>query len=257
MLEGKGRVCTDDRTEETTLKQSDKRWGILWLVLYLLFALAPLILMLVGERPMGREFIRELSVAAGFAGIGLMALHFVLTARITAIKAPYGSDVVYYFHHRMAYFTLFLWLIHPVLLFVKFDWALGLLNVFTAPWRARWGVLSVAAILVLMVISIWRSKLKVEYVAWRMTHGLLAVLAMLAVMIHAYMVGKYIGTPVKQALWLGYGAICVLLVAYLRVYKPWHMLRHPYRVVRVQPERASTWNLTLEPVGHAGMRFHP
>jgi len=46
-------------------------------------------------------------------------------------------------------------------------------------------------------------------------------------------------------------------VAYLRVYKPWQMLRRPYRVVGVQPERASTWSLTLEPMGHGGMRFQP
>ncbi|MBN1401596.1 MAG: ferric reductase-like transmembrane domain-containing protein [Anaerolineae bacterium] len=231
--------------------------GMLWLALYLLFALAPLVFMLVGERPMGREFLRELSVAAGFVGIGLMALHFVLTARITAVKAPFGSDIVYYFHHRIAYVTLALWLVHPAILFLRFDWALQLLNVFTAPWRARWGVGSVVFILVLMAISIWRRQIKIEYVLWRMSHGVLAVLAMAAVMIHAYMVGRYTGTPVKQTLWLIYGGVCVLLVAYLRVYKPWRMLRRPYRVVEVRSERGATWSLALEPLGHFGLRFQP
>jgi predicted ferric reductase len=240
---------------EVTMKPSDRRMGVLWLLLYALFAVAPLAFMLAGERPMGREFIRELSVAFGFVGIGLMALHFVLTARITAVKAPFGSDVVYYFHHRIAFITLVLWLAHPIILFIQYDWARRLLNIFTAPWRARWGIGSVVAILILMGLALLRRQLKMEYVLWRIWHGVLASLAMLAVMVHAYMVGRYIGTPLKQALWLIYGAICVFLVAYLRVYKPWRMLRRPYRIVEVRAERGAMWSLSLEPVGHAGLRF--
>ena len=45
------------------MKASDKRLGVLWIVLYVLFAIAPLTFMLVGERPMGRDLIREISVA--------------------------------------------------------------------------------------------------------------------------------------------------------------------------------------------------
>jgi len=234
-----------------------RRAGVLWVVLYLALALAPLIFMLVGERPTGREFLRELSVAFGFVGIGVMALHFVLTARIAAVKAPFGSDVVYYFHHRMAIITLALWLAHPILLILRFDWALRLLNVFQAPWRARFGVTSVVVILILVGISVWREKLKIEYVNWRMWHGVLAVLAMAAVMVHAFMVGKYLGTPLKRALWLGYGGLCLAAVAYLRVYKPWQMLRHPYRVVDAKAERGAVWSLVLEPVGHSGIGFEP
>lgn len=239
------------------MKASDRRLGILWVILYVVFALAPLAFMLVGQRPMGREFIRELSVAFGFVGIGLMALHFVLTARITAIKAPFGSDVVYHFHHRISFLTLFLWLAHPIILFIRYDWARRLLNIFQASWSARYGIASIVALLLLMALALLRRRIKMEYVAWRISHGVLASLAMLLVMVHAYMMGRYIGTPLKQALWLIYGAICVFLVAYLRVYKPWRMLKRPYRIAEVRAERGAVWSLALEPVGHAGLRFEP
>jgi predicted ferric reductase len=39
-----------------------------------------------------------LSVALGFAGLAMVTLQFVLTARFKVVKAPYGSDIVYYFH---------------------------------------------------------------------------------------------------------------------------------------------------------------
>jgi predicted ferric reductase len=106
-----------------------------------------------------------------------------------------------------------------------------------------------------MLFSVARRALRMEYVLWRITHGLMAAIAMIMVMTHAYMVGNHIGTPLKQGLWLGYGAVSVLVVAYLRLFKPWQMLRRPYHVVEVRPQHGSVWSLVLEPVNHEGLRF--
>lgn len=231
--------------------------GALWVILYLALSLAPLGFMLVGERPMGREFVRELSVALGFVGIAMMALQFVATARFAIITLPFGSDVVYHFHHYMSLVVLGLWLAHPVILFIKFPWARALLNPITAPWRARAGLASVIAAIILVAISIWRKRLKIGYDRWRIWHGVLAVLAMLLVMTHAFMVGKYIGTPVKRSLWLGYGAAWLLVVLYVRVIRPLRIANHPYTVTDINQKSGDTWVLTLEPVGHAGMAFSP
>jgi predicted ferric reductase len=229
--------------------------GTLGIALYLVLALAPLGFMLVGERPMGREFVRELSVALGFVGIAVMALQFVVTARISTITLPYGSDVVYHFHHYMSLVVFGLWLAHPVILVVKFPWARALLNPITAPWRARAGLSAVVAIIALVIISVWRKRLKIEYDRWRIWHGILAVLGLILVMTHAFMVGKYIGTPVKRSLWLGYGVVWVLMVLYVRVVRPLRIARRPYAVVEIRPEVGNVWVLALKPVGHAGMQF--
>jgi 3-phenylpropionate/trans-cinnamate dioxygenase ferredoxin reductase subunit len=206
---------------------------------------------------MGREFVRELSVALGFVGIAMMALQFVVTARISTITLPYGSDVVYHFHHYMSLVVLGLWLAHPLILFVRFPRTQALLNPITAPWRARAGLSSVVAIIALVIISVWRKRLKVEYDRWRIWHGILAVLALILVMTHAFMVGKYIGTPVKRSLWLGYGVVWVLVVLYVRVIRPLRIAHRPYEVVDIRPEVGNVWALAVKPVGHAGMRFMP
>jgi len=231
--------------------------GTLGIVLYLVLALAPLGFMLVGERPMGREFVRELSVALGFVGISVMALQFVVTARISTITLPYGSDAVYHFHHYMSLVVFGLWLAHPVILVVKFPWARALLNPITAPWRARAGLSAVVAVIALVIISVWRKRLKIEYDRWRIWHGILAVLGLILVMTHAFMVGKYIGTPVKRSLWLGYGVVWVLVVLYVRVIRPLRIARRPYAVAEIRPEVGNVWVLALKPVGHAGMQFLP
>jgi predicted ferric reductase len=72
--------------------------GAIWLGLYLVLSLAPLMIVLVDSSQPKREFAREISVALGFIGLAMMGLQFALTARFKWLKAPYGSDIVYGFH---------------------------------------------------------------------------------------------------------------------------------------------------------------
>ena len=236
-----------------------KLWiqGIFWIFLYIILVSAPLIILLIGPVPEGREFWREFSVALGFAGLAMMVLQFVLTSRFKVIKAPYGADIVYHFHREISFVALLLILIHPILLFIFSPETIKLLNIFSAPWRARAGVAAIATLVIVVVTSVWRKPLKIEYNKWRIWHGILAVAAVILAMIHIILAGHYINTAIKQALWLGYGAFWVSLLAYTRILKPVLLIRKPYQVDQVRQERGSAWTLTVTPVGHAGMRFIP
>lgn len=231
--------------------------GIFWVFIYILLAGAPLIFLLIGPVPEGREFWRELSVALGFAGLAMMALQFVLTARFKFVKAPYGADVVYHFHRQISFVAFLMIVTHPLLLFLNSPDTLQLLNFFSAPWRARAGVSAVIVIVILIAASVWRKRLKIEYNNWRIWHGILSTVAVILAMIHVILAGHYINTPMKQALWIGYGIFWVGLLVYVRILKPAILLRFPYQVASVTQERGNAWTLAVTPVGHAGMRFMP
>lgn len=231
--------------------------GIFWILVYLLLITAPLIILLIGEVPEGREFWREFSVALGFAGLAMMTLQFVLTARFKSIKAPYGADIVYHFHRQISLVGLVLILAHPLLLFIFHPEYLNLLNLFTAPWRARAGVTAVVLLLALVIASIWRKELKIEYTSWRIWHGILAMVVVALVIIHVVLARHYLNTPWKQALWIAYGLIWTGLLLYTRIIKPFLLLRQPYAVESITAERGNAWSLTLKPLRHPGMRFMP
>ena len=231
--------------------------GILWLAIYALLSLAPLLILLVGPLPAGRNFWRELSVALGFGGLAMMALQFILTARFRWLKAPYGSDIVYHFHRQISLVSFAMILAHPLVLFFYSSDYLRLLNLFDAPWRARAGVSSVIALVILISITLWRKKLRIDYTYWRIWHGLLATLAVTLAMVHVVLVGYYINTPLKQALWTGYGVFWIWLLFYVRAIKPFLLLRKPFELVQVKQERNQTWTLVLKPKGHAGFDFIP
>lgn len=231
--------------------------GSFWVLAYIVLAAAPLLVLILGDVPEGREFWRELSVALGFAGLAMMALQFVLTARFKMIKAPYGADVVYHFHRQVSLVALLLVLTHPMLLFVFSPDTLGLLNLVAAPWRARMGVGAVILLLILVAASLWRRRLKIEYNSWRIWHGILATTAVALAMAHIVLARHYLNVPWKQGLWIAYGVFWIGLLAYVRILKPFQMLRRPYGVQSVAPERGNAWTVVVSPVGHLGLKFMP
>lgn len=231
--------------------------GVFWILVYILLVSAPLLILLSGQMPEGREFWREFSVALGFAGLALMSLQFVLTARFKSIKAPYGADIVYHFHRQISFVALVFILVHPLLLFAFSPDTLALLNLFSAPWRARAGVTAVLLLLVLIGASLWRKRFKIEYTRWRIWHGILATAVIALATTHIVLARHYLNTPLKQTLWVAYGVFWVLLLAYIRVLKPILLLRRPYEIESVLPERGNAWSLTIRPVGHAGFHFMP
>jgi predicted ferric reductase len=236
-----------------------KLWlqGIFWIFVYILLTAAPLLILLIGPVPEGREFWRELSVALGYAGLAMMALQFALTARFKIVKAPYGADIVYHFHRQISFVALLLILAHPLLLFINSPDTLQLLNPISAPWRARAGVTALLALIVMIAVSVWRKRLKFEYTQWRIWHGILAILAVILAMTHVVLAGHYINTPMKQALWLSGSVFWIGMLAYVRIIKPILLLYYPYQVDSVKQEHGNAWTLAVKPVGHAGMRFIP
>ena len=138
--------------------------------------LTPLAIVALGHPPKGRPFLVELSVALGFVGLAMMGLQFALIARFKAVAAPFGIDALTRFHREVSYVALAFILAHPILLFIQnASKYLPLLNVFTAPWRARFAVASVVLLLVLVGGSLLRKRLRLSYEVWQVSHGVLAV----------------------------------------------------------------------------------
>ena len=231
--------------------------GAVWITLYLFFILAPLFVLLAGSMPPARDFWTEFSIAIGYSGLAMMGLQFGLTARFRHVTEPWGEDVIYHFHRQISLIAVGLVIAHPVILFIVRPELLGLLNSITAPWRARYAALSTYALIALVVMSLWRVKLKIRYETWHITHIVLAIVAVTAGLLHMVGWAFYLTNPWKRGLWIGLTILWIGLLLYVRIVKPLFMLRRPYRVAEVRQERGDTWTLVMQPVGHPGFRFRP
>lgn len=232
-------------------------YGAFWIGLYFVLAASPLLVLLLGHAPPGRGFWRELSMGLGFAGLSMMGLQFFLTGRFKTITAPYGIDVVYHFHRLISFIAFLFIFLHPLLLLWTSPATAALLDPLSAPWWITAGSGGLAAFAVVIATSLFRLRLKLSYELWRAVHGTLAVAAVALALTHIAGVGYYVAEPIKRWLWTGMMLAWLLALVWVRILAPALMLRHPYTVTAVRPERGNSWTLDLRPDGHQGMSFQP
>ncbi|GAB5537275.1 MAG: ferredoxin reductase family protein [Rubricoccaceae bacterium] len=231
--------------------------GLIWIGLYLLVVLAPILLMLVPPVPTGRSFWVELSVVLGFVGLTQIGIQFVLIARFQPLTYPYGIDVVLRYHRQIALVALGFILLHPALILIEHPARVALLNPFGGTWASKLGLAAVAALVALAATAVWRERLKIDYEVWRVSHTLLGVAALVFAQVHVSLAGLYVNTLWKQILWIVSSVALVGLVVDLRLIKPWRQQQRPWRVVGVRDEGGGTVDIDIEADGHDGLSFEP
>ncbi|MEE8589223.1 MAG: ferric reductase-like transmembrane domain-containing protein [Sulfurimonadaceae bacterium] len=231
--------------------------SLFWITIYLIMVLAPLMILNIGEVPPGFGFWWDFSMALGFAGMAMMGVQFYLTARFKRASAPFGIDIIYYFHRYVAIsaFT-FIFLHFLIIRFTNVD-ALGSINPLDAPWYMTVGRVSLVLFALLIITSIWRKQLHIDYDRWRIVHIVMAMSAFLLALAHIEGVGYYIAAPAKRWLWTLYTLFWIFLIVYIRIIKPWKMKKNPYQIVEINKEHGNCWNIVVKPFGHSGMCYKP
>jgi predicted ferric reductase len=231
--------------------------GAVWVIVYLLFILAPLFALLTGSLPPTRDFWTEFAVAIGYSGLAMMGLQFGLTARFRYVTAPWGEDVIYHFHRQISQIAVGLVVAHALIMSATRPEMFALGDLRDVPLGAVFAFVSVGCLIVLIVTALWRVKLKIPYEMWHASHIVLAVLAIVAGVAHMAGWAFYLSDPWKRALWIGLTIFWIGLLLYVRIFKPLFMLRRPYRVAEVRKELGDTTTLVMLPDGHPGFRFSP
>jgi len=231
--------------------------GAVWIIVYLVFILAPLFALLLGSHPPARDFWTEFAVAIGYSGLAMMGLQFGLTARFRFVTQPWGEDVIYHFHRQISLVAVGLVVAHPLILLAVQPELREMPSFLEVPWGARFAFLSIFCLITLVVTALWRAKLRLSYETWHVAHVALAVIAVTAGFLHMLGWSFYLGDPWKRSLWIVLPILWIGLLVYVRIVKPVFMLRRPYRVVEVRKERGDTWTLVMQPDGHPGFRFRP
>jgi predicted ferric reductase len=222
---------------------------------YMTLALSLLVLAAVGPVPAPRPFFVEFGVGLGFVGMALLGLQFVITGRFRSIAPVFGADVVLQFHRQAGIVAVVLVLAHPAVLIASDPDYLEFFDPRVNLPRALALTAVVPALVLLLVTSLWRERVGLNYEWWRVAHGALSLMIVFIGMVHGIQVGEHLDAFWKQGIWAGVLVGLMYLVVHSRVVRPQLMKRRPYRVAEVRRELADTYTLTLEPEGHVGMRF--
>lgn len=228
-----------------------------WWFAFLLLALAPLAVALVGDLPQARSGLLESGVMLGLLGLGVLSMQAVISGRQRWFARGLGQDDLLQFHRQIGLFGLLLVLAHPVTVLLADSRFLAYLDPRVDVLRALSLSLVLLATLTLVATSLWRLQLGLSYERWRLLHGLLALAIVALGLGHALLVDHYTAAFWKKAalLLLVGGSLCLVLDTRLR--RPWRARRQPWRVTSVRPERDDCWTIALAGGPGRQLAFRP
>lgn len=232
----------------------------LLLCCYLVVVLAPIALAwMLGYPP--RTFWDELSSAVAMAAFAGLLIEFVLSGRFKTISGRMGIDVTMRFHQLMARSLTVLVLVHPFMYVTATQnyprpddltrqMTLGLTGASIITGLIAW-----VALIMTVILALFRNKSDWSYEAWRLSHGIGAVVFALFATHHTVHAGRYSSDPVLTAFWIALLLIALLTMAWVYLITPFRQLRHPYRVASVRPVALKTWEVAIEPARGDALRF--
>jgi predicted ferric reductase len=223
-------------------------WGVLLSAAYPLLILTPLAVITIALPSSNRALIAEIGVDCAVVAFTILALQFVISARLRWVEAPFGLDVLFGFHRAMALVAAGLLCIHPVLIAAGESW--GLLT----RWRAHWSIWAGRfALLVLfshLAAAIFRGVVRLRYESWRRIHNVAAFFLLGLAFLHSLARGADFESKAATIAWTAVALIALGAWFYGRLARPWLLARNCYKVVSVTSEAPHVWTLTLEaPVG--------
>ncbi len=235
------------------MKTKQKR--LIFFSLYFLLMLLPGIVMLLFPMPARREFWRDFSVILGFIGLSMAGVQFIPVARLPFFSDALDLDRLYKMHHILSVTSVFMVLLHPLILLFNNPNVILLFNIFKAPWRAQAGWIGLFGLLLIAITSVLRKQLKIDYTIWLLLHDIFTVLIIVFGLIHIFKINYYISSPAMTIAWILEILIWAGLSLYIRLIRPLQLAKIPYKVKRVVAEAADTWSIYLEPDGHDGVPF--
>jgi predicted ferric reductase len=233
------------------------RRAIAWLALLIALSLVPLGLARLGAVPPSRSFAVEFGVALGFIGLGLMALQTIVSGRIRWVAPSFGMDNVIQYHRQIGWIAAGFVLAHPVAVIWGDRSFLEYLDPRVNAPRTIALVAVTLAVIAIVTTSVWREAFGLQYESWRLIHGVLGMSIIFIGVVHVVQVGHYVAPVWKKALLVGIVGATLYPVLHTRIVRPALSRKRRYEVTAVEPERNDCWSLTLDPVGHEGMRFEP
>jgi predicted ferric reductase len=230
-------------------------WGALLCGAYPLLILTPLTAFAVLPPRSHHSPAAEVGVDCAVVAFTILALQFVVSARLRWIEAPFGLDVLLRFHRTMAFVAMGLLCLHPLLVASDEGWAP------LTRWQARWplwaGRLALLLLLAHATAAIFSRMLRLRYETWRRLHNTVAFLLLGLAFLHSLTLGDDFENAAAKAVWA-----VLLLVAwgawsYGRFARPRLLRRNPYRVLSVTREAPRVWTVTLEPPAGRSLHYAP
>ncbi|MCE9663060.1 ferredoxin reductase family protein [Halomonas sp. M5N1S17] len=233
------------------------RKALFWCGSYMLLVLTPLIVALVARPEEARALGAVFGAFLGLLALGVLAMQVVISGRHRWFAESLGFDNILQFHRQTGICALLLVLAHPVVMIATRPEWIEFLDPRDETLRAVTLILLLAATLLLVASSLWRTRFGLSYEWWRALHGMLSLFIVSAGLGHALMVQHYTAGLATSLVLIAVIAVPLLLLLESRLFRVWRNRKRPWRVIDNRQERGDAATLTLEADGDHRLDFAP
>jgi predicted ferric reductase len=218
--------------------------ALLRMALYVVLVLAPLVIVGVVRPKTDHGFVYTFGKNLALVGFTILALQFVLSARLKWIERPFGLNLLFDFHKTMAIIAALLIISHPLLLAMDG----GGWNLIFGPeisWHLWLGRIALLILLVHVLLALFRFVIQLNYQTWRFLHDLGGLVLFPLAFFHSWNAGGDLALPVMRLFWMVVFAAGAAAFVWHRLLRTLWLRRVPYTVVDVKQEARDTWTIRL------------
>ena len=194
----------------------------------------------------------SLSRLTALVATDLLLIQILLIARLPWLDRLYGHDRTTIAHKKLGKPVLYLVIAHFLASLIQYAMLEGkniideAFALATSNTDLLLSFIALAAMITVVVTSIKIARAKLSYEAWYLVH-LLSYVAVLAAIPHQFSTGSDIaGKPVQSTFWISLYVFVGANLLWFRFAKPVvNMLRHSFKVIRVQPESSDTSSIYI------------
>lgn len=186
---------------------------------------------------------------------------YPLAGRINVVTQVTGLDNGMQLHRKAGEWIAIYFFLHPFLIVAP--------RFFLSPQRAKgdlWdsliasesstGVYAWIIMAIWVLMSIYRTKLKISYEAWRISHGIGLVAVAVLGTHHAITVGRHGRYDAWfDVMWIVLCAIAVAIVSYTYFVRPGLQKKQPFKLVSSKKIADNDWEVTIEKDGDFDFSF--
>jgi predicted ferric reductase len=197
---------------------------------------------------------RQLSTITGLLALSALVCAAVLPSRLRSLNRAFGIESVIDLHRFFGVATAALVFAHLACVVAAEPANINLLDLTTAPGRARAATVSTLALVALAVLTVLRTQARLSYELWKWSHVTLAAVVLGSAALHVLLLDQLVRDAVIGTMFLLFTLLLVLVLGHRWVWRPMIDPSTEFVIRDVRRENPTVSTLVLAPCSRAGQQ---
>jgi predicted ferric reductase len=194
----------------------------------------------------------RLSVLTGLLALSALVSAAVLPSRLRSLNRAFGIESVIDLHRFLGVVTASLVFAHLACVVAAKPANVTLLDITSAPGRAKAATIATLALVALAVLAVLRNQARLSYELWKWSHVVLAATALVASALHVWLLGQLVGDAVIGPMLAFLVVLLVLVFGHRWVWRPMFDPSTEFVVRDIRRENPTVSTLVLAPCNRRG-----